>query len=171
MLGDIEDFLHYFRGLNRRAVRDVGGLQAVAETWTPPAGEGENAWGVGQIVAHMATSRVFFARAYAEERWAAEQWPGPYDTGAQWVAALDASAARVHELLSGTPGEWLRRPIAMLDGRPQPGWRLLLFLVEHEVHHRSQVQTYAGLYGWGVEHIFGRSAQEAGLEAPRQEGS
>jgi len=171
MLGDIEDFLHYFRGLNRRAVRDVGGLQAVAETWTPPAGEGENAWGVGQIVAHMATSRVFFARAYAEERWAAEQWPGPYDTGAQWVAALDASAARVHELLSGTPGEWLRRPIAMLDGRPQPGWRLLLFLVEHEVHHRSQVQTYAGLYGWGVEHIFGRSAQEAGLEAPRREGS
>jgi uncharacterized damage-inducible protein DinB len=169
MLGDIEDFLHYFRGLNRRAVRDVGGLAAAAETWAPPAGEGENAWGVGQIVAHMATSRVFFARAYVETSWHAEHWPGPTGTSVQWVAALDGSAARVQELLSGTPAEWLRRPVPMLDGRPQPGWRLLLFMVEHEVHHRSQVQTYAGLYGWGVKHIFGRSAEEAGLDAGRKE--
>lgn len=170
MFGDIEDFLHYFRGLNRRAVRDVGGLRAEAETWTPPAGEGENGWGVGQIVSHMATSRVFFARAYGEGGWNAEQWPEPAATRDQWVAALDGSAARVHELLSGTPPELLSRPVPMLDGRPQPGWRLLLFMVEHEVHHRSQIQTYAGLYGWGVQHIFGRSAEEAGLEARRPEG-
>jgi uncharacterized damage-inducible protein DinB len=124
---------------------------------------------VGQIVAHLATSRVFFARAYVEVGWQAEPWPGPTNTSAQWVAALDGSAARVQELLSGTAVEWLQRPVPMLDGRPQPGWRLLLFMVEHEVHHRSQVQTYAGLYGWGVQHIFGRSAEEAGLDA-REEG-
>jgi len=170
MLGDIEEFLQHFRGLNRRAVRDIGGLDAAAEAWTPPAGEGENGWGVGQIVAHMATSRVFFARAYVEGEWHAEEWPGPTETGAQWVAALDGSAARVQELLSGTPADLLRRPVTMLDGRPQPGWRLLLFLVEHEVAHRSQVQAYAGLYGWGVHHIFGRSAEDAGLAARREEG-
>jgi uncharacterized damage-inducible protein DinB len=170
MLGDIEDFLHYFRGLNRRAVRDVGGLDATAETWSPPAGEGENGWAVGQIVAHMATSRVFFARAYVEGSWRAEPWSDPTDTRDGWVAALDGSAARVQELLSPTPAEWLRREVPMLDGRPTPGWRLLMLMVEHEVAHRSQVQTYAGLYGWGVQHIFGRSAEEAGLEARRAEG-
>lgn len=170
MLGDIEDFLHYFRGLNRRAVRDIGGLDAAAETWTPPAGQGENAWGVGQIVAHMATSRVFFARAYVESGWHAEEWPGPTGSVAQWVAALDGSAARVQELLSGTSAVLLQRMVPMLDGRPQPGWRLLLFLVEHEVAHRSQVQAYAGLYGWGVQHIFGRSAEDAGLAARGEEG-
>jgi uncharacterized damage-inducible protein DinB len=170
MFGDIEDFLHYFRGLNRRAVRDIGGLNAAAETWTPAAGKGENAWGVGQIVAHMATSRVFFARAYVEGGWHAEAWPGPTRTGAQWVAALQGSAARVQELLSGTPAELLQRDVKMLDGRPQAGWRLLLFLVEHEVAHRSQVQAYAGLFGWGVQHIFGRSAEEAGIAARREEG-
>ena len=149
---------------------DVGGLDAAAETWTPPSGEGENAWGVGQIVAHMATSRLFFVRAYVEDRWHVEQWAGPADTAAQWVEAFDGSAERVRELLSGTPADWLDRPIRMLDGRPQPGRRLLLLMVEHEVHHRSQVQTYAGLYGWGVQHIFGRSAEEAGLDARREEG-
>ena len=163
MFGDIEDFLHYFRGLNRRAVRDVGSLGGDAATWRPPAGEGEAGWGVGQIVAHMATSRVFFARAYVETTWHVEPWSEPTDTQHQWVAALDRSAARVHELLAGTPPEWLAREVPMLDGRPQPGWRLLLLMIEHEVHHRSQVQTYAGLYGWGVQHIYGRSAEEAGL--------
>src|SRR5215472_13111979 len=96
MFGDIEDFLHYFRGLNRRGVRDVGGLGAAAETWRPPAGEGENAWGVGEIVAHMATSRVFFARAYVEGEWHVEPWPGPAATREEWAAALDGSAARLH---------------------------------------------------------------------------
>jgi uncharacterized damage-inducible protein DinB len=163
MFGDIEDFLHHFRGLNRRATRDVGALTPEAETWRPPAGEGENSWGIGQIVRHMATSRVFFAHAYTEGAWRVEDWPEPADTREQWVAALDGSAARVYELLHPTPPEWLSREVPLLDGRPTPGWRLLLLMVEHEVAHRSQVQTYAGLYGWGVNHIFGRSAEDAGL--------
>ena len=83
----IEDFLRHFRGLNRRAVRDVGDLGVDAERWSPPTGDGENAWGIGQIVSHMATSRVFFAGAYAEGRWHAEQWSGPVETSEQWVAA------------------------------------------------------------------------------------
>ena len=50
----------------------------------------------------MATSRVFFARAYAEGRWHAEEWEGPVETREQWVAALDGSAERVRHLLAGT---------------------------------------------------------------------
>jgi uncharacterized damage-inducible protein DinB len=167
MIGDIDDFLRHFRGLNARAVRDIGGLAAEAEGWRPPAGEGEDGWGVGQIAAHMAASRVLFARAYAEQRWVPEEWPGPSANREDWAAALNGSAERVRELLAGTPDEWLQRDVPMLDGRPQKGWRLLLLMVEHEVAHRSQVQTYAGLYGWGVNHIFGRSAAEAGLQARR----
>jgi uncharacterized damage-inducible protein DinB len=30
-------------------------------------------------------------------------------------------------------------------------------MLEHEVHHRSQIDTYAGLLGWPVPHIFERS--------------
>ena len=52
----------------------------------------------------------------------------------------------------------------LLDGRPVEGWRVLLLMLEHEAQHRSQVQTYAGLFGWGTQHIFGRSAEDAGLQ-------
>lgn len=163
MISDIDGFLAHFRGLNRRAVRDFGSLAPEAETWRPPAGQGEDAWGVGQLVAHVALSRLFFGRAYTELRWEPEQWPGPTRTRADWVAALDHSAAQFQERLQGTPDEWLRREVDMLDGRPTQGWRVLLLMVEHEVHHRSQVQAYSGLFGWGVQQIFGRTAEQAGL--------
>ena len=38
-----------------------------------------------------------------------------------------------------------------------PGWRLLMMMLEHEVHHRSQIDTYAGLQGWPVPQIFERT--------------
>jgi len=34
-----------------------------------------------------------------------------------------------------------------------------MMMLEHEVHHRSQIDTYAGLMGWPVPHIFGRSKE------------
>jgi uncharacterized damage-inducible protein DinB len=49
----------------------------------------------------------------------------------------------------------------MIDtpGATLSGWRLLMMMLEHEVHHRSQIDTYAGLEGWPVPDIFGRSAE------------
>ncbi|HXM56337.1 MAG TPA: DinB family protein [Candidatus Dormibacteraeota bacterium] len=161
--GTITGFLGHFKGLNRRAVRDFGALAAEAETWRPPRGEGEDGWDVGQIVAHMAMSRLFFARAYRELRWQPEPWPDPTRSRTEWVGALNGSAARLHDLLQGTPDDWLVRQVPMLDGRPVEGWRVLLLMLEHDVHHRAQVQTYAGLFGWGSQHIYGRSAEEVGL--------
>ena len=49
----------------------------------------------------------------------------------------------------------------MIDtpGQALSGWRLLMMMLEHEVHHRSQIDSYAGLEGWPVPDIFGRSAE------------
>jgi uncharacterized damage-inducible protein DinB len=43
-----------------------------------------------------------------------------------------------------------------------------MMMVEHEVHHRSQIDTYAGLNGWEPPHIYGRSAEQVGLARDRQ---
>jgi hypothetical protein len=34
-----------------------------------------------------------------------------------------------------------------------------MMMIEHEVHHRSQIDAYAGLQGWPVPDIFNRSAE------------
>ena len=72
MITDIDSFLRYFDAVHRRALRDGGALPPEAERWAPPSGEGENAWGIGEIVRHMAGTRMYFARAYRGEGWIAD---------------------------------------------------------------------------------------------------
>jgi uncharacterized damage-inducible protein DinB len=139
----------------------VAALPAAAAAWRPPAVGGEAGWSIGEIVRHIGGSRLYFASAYRDEGWL---WaPADVDPDDQrtWLPWLDASAARFHALLADTPAEWLTRRIEMIDtpGATLSGWRLLMMMLEHEVHHRSQIDSYAGLQGWPVPDIFGRSAE------------
>ena len=87
-----------------------------------------------------------------------------------WVPWLQTSAERFTALLEETPNDWLTCRIEMIDtpGQALSGWRLLMMMLEHEVHHRSQIDTYAGLNGWEPPHIYGRSAEQVGLARDRQ---
>jgi uncharacterized damage-inducible protein DinB len=48
------------------------------------------------------------------------------------------------------------------------GWRILMMMLGHKVHHRSQIDTYAGLEGWPVPDIFERSAEAISALQPAQ---
>jgi len=169
MITDIASFLRYFEGVNKRALRDIGSLPAAAETWRPPAGEGENAWSIGDLVGHMAASRMFFVRAYCGDGWTPTPWVKPTATLTEWVAALTESRAQLDERLRSTPDDWLHRRIESMDtpGKTFSGWRGLMMMTEHDVHHRSQIDTYAGIAGWPVQQIFGRTAEQVGLQPRR----
>ena len=170
MINDPEAFLRYFESIHRRTVIDIQALPKPAESWSPPIGEGEKAWSIKQIVHHLAESRMYFARAYRGEGWVYD-WPVP-DTAAQtdWVPTLEASAAEFRERVQGTPVEWLDRRIKMIDtDGTLSGWRILMMLLEHEVHHRSQIDTYAGLQGWDVPQIYGRTREQIDLLQEQQQ--
>ena len=159
MLSSIEEFLRYFRGVHRRAVRDVAALPPQADGWRPALGSGEKAWTINGIVGHMATSRLYFASAYRGEGWVTPESPdvSRYE---QWVPVLEESAERFTTLLRDTPDEWLRRKVKMIDTDGElSGWRVLLLMMEHDIHHRSQIDTYAGINGWDPPDIYGRAAE------------
>ena len=92
---------------------------------------------------------MYFARAYRNEGWLYD-WPVPStESPADWIPALTESHAEFHRRLDDTPPEWLQRRIKMIDtDGALSGWRILMMLIEHEVHHRSQIDTYSGLQGW-----------------------
>jgi uncharacterized damage-inducible protein DinB len=165
VITSVAAFVRYFDGVNRRAMRDVGMLPEAAESWRPPAGAGEDAWGIGELVGHLAASRLFFARAFVGEGWHAEPWAGPVATRADWQSALSESGATLAAMLSAAPDQYLERKLEpMMEGDPTiSGWRGLMLMAEHDIHHRSQIDAYAGVMGWPVAHIFGRSAEEVGL--------
>lgn len=170
MFTSIDGFLRYFDGVHRRALRDVGALPPEADGWSPAAGEGENAWTINQLVGHVSGSRLYFASAYSGRGWIS---PPPPDVGTRerWLPALEASYRELRATLEGTPDDWLTRKVEMIDtpGAGLSGWRVLLMMMEHDIHHRSQIDTYAGMNGWEVPDIFNRSAEAiSGLQAEQR---
>ena len=168
MFTSIDGFLRYFRSVNKRDVRDVAALPPEADGWRPEAGEGENAWSINQLIGHMAGARPYFASAYRGEGWISPP-PPEVSRRALWVPALEESAQRFEELVSGTPDDWLERRVEMIDtDGTLVGWRILMMMLEHDVHHRSQIDTYAGLNGWEPPDIYGRSAEQVGEQQHAQ---
>jgi len=161
MFTSADAFLRYFEGVNRRAMRDIAALPPAADGWTPPSGEGEHAWSINKLIGHMCGSRLYFASAYLGNGWIS---PPPPDVSARdrWLPALQAastSSATCSRAPPGLPG----RRVAMIDSDGTlPGWRILLMMMEHDIHHRSQIDTYAGLNGWDVPDIYNRSAETIG---------
>lgn len=159
MFRDLDGYLKYFQSVRRRTIRDVAGLPEEAETWVPATGDGEAAWGIPKIVEHIAESPFFFASAFSGRGWVWDSWPeqlGPRDG---WVPALEASAERFTAEIAGASVEWLDRRVGGI-GDPTAlvaGWRVLMMAVEHEIAHRAQLTTYAGLNGWPVHQIFDRT--------------
>ena len=159
MLTSIDEFLRYFGGVHRRALRDVAALPPEADGWRPSQGEGEKAWTINGIVGHMATARLYFASAYRGEGWVSPE-QADVSTRQRWLPVLEESAAQLWSLLAETPDAWLRRKVEMIDsGGAMSGWRVLLLMTEHDIHHRSQIDTYAGINGWDPPDIYGRAAE------------
>jgi uncharacterized damage-inducible protein DinB len=170
MFTDIDTFLRYFEGAHRRSVRDISALPPEAAAFKPKAGEGENAWDIAELVRHMAGSRLYFSCAYRNEGWIFDGPVTEIRSQEDWVPCLEDSMAEFRSRLEGTPPEWLARRIQMIDtDGTLAGWRILMMCLEHEVHHRSQIETYAGLEGWPVMHIYGRSAEQVGAQRERQQ--
>jgi uncharacterized damage-inducible protein DinB len=162
VITSVPAFLKYFDAVNRRAMRDIGALPPEADGWAPPSGAGERAWGINKLVGHMCGSRMYFASAYLGEGWVSPP-PPDVSTRSRWLPALQESADAFKARLAGTPDAWLERRVEMIDsGGDLAGWRLLLMMMEHDIHHRSQIDTYAGLNGWEVPQIYNRTAEHIG---------
>jgi uncharacterized damage-inducible protein DinB len=161
VITDIDSYLRFFDSVRRRTARDVAALPPAAAAWRPPAVGGETGWGIGQIVAHIGASRLYFASAYRGEGWIWEEAGAAPDDQRTWLPWLESSAEQFVARLRETPADWLTRRVEMVDtpGATLSGWRLLMMMIEHEVHHRSQIDAYAGLEGWPVPDIFNRSAE------------
>lgn len=168
MLTSIDDYLVYFDGIHSRTLRDVQALPATASGWAPLTGEGEGAWTVNRLIGHLATTRGYFVRAYRGEGWCSPDDPDTRDHS-RWPVVIEESAAAVRDGLAGTPDAWLQRKIQRLASDELiSGWQLLMMMTEHEVHHRSQLDTYAGLNDWQPPQIFGRRWEQV-LELQAEE--
>lgn len=77
-----------------------------------------------------------------DDRWVHDLDPGPsvdHETAlAQFHTVHQVEMVRLQALDDAR----LQQPLADLDGRPQKAWVFLMMMVEHEIHHRSQLDCY-----------------------------
>jgi len=61
-----------------------------------------------------------------------------------------------------------RLTITVRYAHQPPAVRCVSEGLQHDIHHRSQIDTYAGMLGWSVPDIFARSAEQVGSQQDAQ---
>ena len=159
MIGSVRDFTEYFDGVRRRTVGFFRMVPADMIDWAPKTGE----YTCGDIVRHVATSESMFTGVVAEGVWRYDGHQRVLGaTLEEALALLDARHAAALGALAKTGDAALAesRPSLEPAARPIRGWRVLMAMCEHEVHHRSQLASYLTLMGMDAPDIFGLGVED-----------
>jgi uncharacterized damage-inducible protein DinB len=150
-------FIHYFGGIRRRTITTIQTIPADRIDWTPKVGEVTFA----DLVRHIAAGERMFVGAVVAGRW---HYIGHDQPELDSLPALLAYLGTHHEAamreLSGIDDAVLTQDRPALKGTMIKGWRLLMAMVEHEVHHRSQLAMYLTLIGVVPPQIYGLTVEE-----------
>jgi uncharacterized damage-inducible protein DinB len=165
VIGSVAEFVRYFEGVRRRTWAAVDRVTPALVDWAPRPGE----LTCGEIIQHLAGAERFFVTKLIEDRWTRDLEPGPRLDLASARARLASVHAEATARLSGLPDARLQAKLPDLEGGKVTAWRFLMAMVEHEVHHRSQLDchlTAAGaeppqLYGYGFEDVVARVEDRA----------
>ena len=153
MIKDINSFIQYFDGIHRRTLIFARAIPEDRIDWSPQ----EDAFTCGDILRHLAAVETITIHAVVHDHWRA--YPGHDKRLAgdleEIIHYLDANHDDSMGMLHTLPDAALNLPRPDITGRPIKAWRLLMSVIEHEVHHRSQLASYLEMMGAEPPQIFG----------------
>lgn len=157
MIERIDSFIGYFASVRRRTITYCRTVPPEQIDWAPRPGE----LSFGDLIRHLAAAEQMFVGVAVAGRWA---YPGhERQLGATLddaLAYLEASHTSALAALGTLDDAALRSERSALDGRPVAVWRLLMLMVEHEIHHRSQLASQLSELGVTPPQIYGVSLEE-----------
>lgn len=157
MIEHIDPFVQYYDGIRRRTINYIRTVPADRLAWAPK----EDEFTCADIVRHLAAAEKMFVGAVVEGRWRyTGHEPGPESSLDELVARLEAGHAEAMDSLRTLDDAELSRERPTLNGPNAKAWRLLMAMVEHEVHHRSQLAMYLTLMGVKPPHIYGLGVED-----------
>ncbi len=148
---DEQDLVEYVGRVQVRTREAAAAIPPDRLHWRPRPAE----LSAAEIVTHIASTRLMNARRANSGEFRYEGHTVPEGaTLESLLALLDASSAQCMELLAGAD---LTRPYALAGAPPDSrAWRILPGgLIEHEVHHRSQLCSYLAEMGVDPPALFG----------------
>ena len=157
MLTSMTNFARYFESVRERTLRFIAAIPPEQIDFARHAGK----FTLGDLIRHLASTETMFIEAALDGRWAYRgHAPQLGATKEDALAYLTAAHTAAMARLAAAPDAVLNEKRPTLDGHSVSAWRILMLLVEHEVHHRSQISQY--LVDLGVEppQIFGKFMEE-----------
>jgi uncharacterized damage-inducible protein DinB len=149
------DLLAYVRGVHDRTYEAVALLDDESVDWRPREGE----FTCGELVAHIAASRAMNVRSVCGEATRYEGHELPPLAGWNFVRRLAEHSST--EALRKLERADLSAEVTTISGARMPAWRLLIAgLIEHEVHHRSQLCEYLSMMGIAPPPLYGLHAED-----------
>lgn len=157
MIEHIDQFTPYFESIRQRTLKYIRTIPPDQVDWSP--GEGE--FTCGDIVRHLAATEQMFVGAVVTGQWG---YAG-HDRSASpdlemMVAHLETIHGAALAALQTLSHSALYEPRPTLNGPPMKAWRLLMAMVEHEIHHRSQLAMYLSLMGITPPHLYGLGVED-----------
>lgn len=153
MLRDLASYLAYLERIRERTLALVDQIPPEHFDWTPRPGE----YTIGDLVRHFASVEQMDVSVALGAGW---HYAG--HAAADWGATLDearTNLARVHaeslSRLRAADDTLLLTKRLDLEGHSVSTWRILMALVEHEIHHRSQLAMYLTLLNIAPPQLFG----------------
>ena len=157
MIQSVDSFIAYFESIRRRTLNFIQAIPPERLAWSPRAGEFTSA----ELVRHLGAAERMFVGAAVAGRWNYAGHEHDRQPGLDaLLAELEAGHAAAIVELRGLSDAGLCAARPTLNGPPARAWRLLMALVEHEIHHRSQLALYLALMGVEPPQIYGLGVED-----------
>ncbi|MCL4300594.1 MAG: DinB family protein [Anaerolineae bacterium] len=159
MIAHVDQFTNYFDSIRRRTLNYVRAVPPDKIDWQPKTGE----LTCGDIVRHLAAAELMFVGAAVEGKWryTGHERDDEHGSLVNVLNTLETSHTAAMKILTTLSDADLIQPRPSLaDGPPIKAWRLLMAMVEHEIHHRSQLAVYLSLLGVEPPQIYGLGVED-----------
>jgi len=157
MLHSVKRFIDYFDGVRRRTLHFIDSIPAEKIDWSP--GDGE--FSFGDLIRHLAATEDMFIGAVVNGKW---KYAGHKIEEKQErdiaITVLKSTHQEAMKRLETLNDSDLNDGRPSLTGQEVKAWRLLMAMVEHEVHHRSQIAMYLTLNKIKPPHIYGLGVED-----------
>ena len=150
--GDLVAYVSRVHGRTREAAER---LADALVSWRPRPGE----FTAGELVLHIAnTRRMNLMRLRGQRHFYSGNAVAPGTMAAHLLAELDSSADEIATHLAEAN---LEQPLAIAPMGTGFGWQVVLGgLIEHEVHHRSQLCEYLSAAGIDPPALYGLHVED-----------
>ncbi len=161
MINDVDEFVKFLDGLRKRTMQYVHIVPDSILEWKPV----KNKFTSGDLLRHLGSAQLMFLNVFEHGKWT---YPGHGRDKGENIEEITHYLEKCHTWfekgLISLGNELLKKRVPTLHGYEVSSWRIMMAMVEHEIHHRGQLSTYLQMNKIDPPQIFGLKIEQVEQE-------